>query len=158
VEIIGEWAFLPRTSLGDFTFTSPGNLRYIDKFAFVGCGSLKSICFPASVRVLDRKSFSLCKSLESVTFASGSELLEIEDEAFTGCALRSLCIPTAVEAIGQNYFTGCELMTSLTFAKRSKLRFLFSIPCFHRSSIGFPDSVEVLTLPITGTSDRGIIL
>jgi hypothetical protein len=58
----------------NITFSSPSSVTYIGEYAFLGCGSLKSIDIPSSVtRILDG-AFEECADLKSVSISSRTEV------------------------------------------------------------------------------------
>jgi hypothetical protein len=137
----------------------PGSkLQRIERFAFMECTCLRSLCIPASVESIGdcilSGPFGSKSSLSTLTFDSGSKLREIDTSTFTGCPhLRSLCIPASVESIGVDCPCGesgersSSGLETLTFEPGSKLRAIHAgaFAWFTRlQSICLPASVSEL--------------
>lgn len=101
----------------------PANLMTINSWAFRGCKSLKTACFPGlatngAAQATDEEepefyvgsqAFYDCVSLESVTIRTG--ITTIESATFYGCkSLRIIHIPEGVTSIGSSAFHGCSAL------------------------------------------------
>jgi hypothetical protein len=74
------------------------------------------------VEKLYTECFSRCGSLSTVTFESGSQLLRIDEEAFSYCSsLESISIPSSVKEIGDRCFAFCDSLSKVTFESGSRL-------------------------------------
>jgi hypothetical protein len=96
--------------------------------------------------------FSGCKSLCGVTFESGSELKEIDESAFSWCAIDSLRIPRNVEMI-VNLFVKLidnELLEDILLVRRSGelaecWRFRWSVPSREKFLLPYFSPIAVNT-------------
>jgi hypothetical protein len=126
----------------------PREIQRIGVMCFCGNHNLRSVCIPLHVQCLGEMSFKGCTLLATVTFESGSNLCQIESEAFFRCfTLRSICIPAAVAILGSACFAESTLLVSVTFESWSKLTRIEEATfagCLSLSSICLPASVEVL--------------
>jgi hypothetical protein len=87
--------------------------------AFQGQGtSITSINIPASVTSIGDLAFHGCNFLTDVTFAADSQLLTINQYAFSGCtSLENITIPARVTSIGFFAFFDCTNLESVTFER-----------------------------------------
>lgn len=80
--------------------------------AFSGNNQLKKINFSKSLSVLPKQLCKDCKALEG--FQMGSRIVEIQTEAFSGCAsLTCIVIKDSVKKIESRAFAGCEKLISV---------------------------------------------
>lgn len=95
--------------------------RLIGEFAFADCESLEEIVLPDSLRVIERGMFSDCKMLRSITLGSGTR--KIDKLAFSGCkALRDVTLPDSASDEMLSVFQGKKLRLTPTASPR--LRFV----------------------------------
>ncbi len=93
----------------DKSFTVPGNVTFINNYAFQGCGSLESVTLPQSVKRIGYSAFRDCAALNTVVLADG--LTSIEAYAFCGCtSLNGISLPNTVTELGNYAFYGCEAL------------------------------------------------
>ena len=89
------------------------SVRVIDREAFEGCQSIKTVTIPDSIISIGMYAFCNCTSLTSVTI--GNSVRSIADSAFRGCtSLKNINIPDSVESIDNLAFSGCTNLTSIT--------------------------------------------
>ena len=111
------------------------NIRYIGKFAFYKCPSLKSVycsdmaefenhifneCesleqvhLPETLKTMKIRTFYMCYSLQEITLPDGLE--EMSNSSFVHCtALRELNIPASVTSIRAPVILGCSGLEKLT--------------------------------------------
>ena len=130
---IGEDAFAYCDELQSVVIL--GNISAIPSGLFRGCGSLESIQIPDSVSVIGDDAFNgtalksleigrnvvsignnafAGSSLQNLTFAKNSNLVEIGDGAFKGCAdITELTLPDSVTVIGESAFEDCTSLRVL---------------------------------------------
>lgn len=116
--------------------TLPKTVESIEREAFRGCRSLRSVILPDSVRSIGKSAFAGCISLEAVelpvdtvqenTFAGCTSLSDvglasdtrmIKKRAFYGCsALKVIAIPKSVIQIDENAFSETSL-TAVTVSR-----------------------------------------
>lgn len=134
-------------SANPYYLSDNGVLYSKDKSVLVcyPCGrSGKSYSVNGNVKILEKQAFMSCASLESITLPNG--LTKIYDEAFNGCiALKNLTIPDSVTIIGTAAFRNCEALATVKLPGNIKeLRhFTFSY-CKSLKTIVLPDSLEYL--------------
>ena len=105
---------------------------------------LKSVTIAASVTDIKGQAFYLCAALETVTFASGSQLKNLEANAFCSTALKSINLPEGLETIGSQCFSSCSQLTSVTLPStviEIKYQAFAGTPI---TSITIPASVRIL--------------
>jgi hypothetical protein len=82
----------------------------------------------------------------SITFETGSQLSQLEAEAFRGSGLTSIHLPASVTVIGESCFCDCGSLVLITFKSGSQLSQL-AAQAFYGSgltSIHLPASVSVI--------------
>jgi hypothetical protein len=86
----------------------PASVTYIDRFAFYGCTSLKSVEFKGQELLsIGDFAFLECTSLETITLPEGLE--EIGNQTFGNCkSIKSIKAPSTLKTIGTLTFYGCE--------------------------------------------------
>jgi hypothetical protein len=78
---------------------------------------------PATLEIIGESAFKGCIGLESCLTAENATLLEIENEAFSGCrSLSSFDIPGSVEGIGEKCFQKCISLHRLGFVSGESLK------------------------------------
>lgn len=135
---IGEGAFADDPFLEEIVFDKNSQLKYIGKWSFEECRSLRTLNIPASVETIDygaflnvdedygkgtfinaeleeaEYDFSDKYSLTTVTFAEGSKLKEIGEAAFQNQkALTFINLPDSLEKIEYGAFMGCTSLTEI---------------------------------------------
>jgi hypothetical protein len=70
-------------------------------------GRMTSVHLPSSVSVIGGSCFSGCRSLASITLESGSQLSQLEADAFDERGLTSIHLPASVTVIGESCFSCC---------------------------------------------------
>ena len=89
------------------------SVKVIDREAFEGCQSIKTVTIPDSIISIGMYAFCNCPSLTSVTI--GNSVGSVCDSAFRGCtSLKNINIPDSVESIDNLAFSGCTNLTSIT--------------------------------------------
>lgn len=92
------------------TFIIPNNVFKINKFAFRGCNTLKSIIIPSCVRIIDTYAFKDCINLETVVIED--RVKRINSRAFDGCeSIEKIIIPNSVSRIVNPLFTWANVKT-----------------------------------------------
>ena len=139
ITAIDRLAFLGCSSLKSITI--PNSVTSIGDDAFFGCSKLSSITIPNSVTSIGKFAFSRCFSLSSIVIPNS--VTSIGDRAFLECdSLSSIVIPNSVTSIGGGAFLGCSKLSSITIPNSvtSIGDFAFS-GCDSLSSIVIPNSV-----------------
>ena len=89
------------------------SVKVIDREAFEGCQSIKTVTIPDSIISIGMYAFCYCTSLTSVTIPDS--VTSIGGSAFRGCtSLENINIPDSVESIDDLVFSGCTNLTSIT--------------------------------------------
>jgi len=108
VTIIPRDAFYGREHLIDLEFHD--GIEKIEKYAFIGCVSLRSVKLPG-VKVIENGAFSSCGGLSEVEF--GVKLETIEQWAFQYCISLTRITMPSVKTIGRLAFNSCKQLTDL---------------------------------------------
>ena len=121
--------------------TIPSGITAIDRLAFLGCSSLKSITIPNSVTSIGRGAFEGCSKLSSITIPNS--VTSIGKEAFAGCSkLSSIVIPNSVTSIGSYAFSKCDSLSSIVIPNSvTSIGWGAFEGCSKLSSITIPNSV-----------------
>ena len=141
-----------------------GDITHINKSAFDGCRTLKSITIPDSVTSIGENAFQSCEELTSVVLPNGITTIQdytfdyclnlanitipdsvtsIGEYAFRYCAsLTTVTIPESVTSIGYKAFRSCTKLTSINIPKCiTKIENLVFAGCYSLTSITIPDDV-----------------
>ncbi len=124
VTSINESAFCPNnTTIPDFinklTFAENSSCLKINRYAFTGAISLKSVSLPEKITMLGDYTFDDCSSLTSVDLSNCTNLSAIGDSAFNGCSsLKSIDLSkcTNLSSIGPYAFENCLSLASVAFS------------------------------------------
>lgn len=117
-------------------------IKKIDDYAFMYCGSIVSIEFHDGVTELGKRSFEWCSSLKSIDLPDSLE--KIDEGCFSGCrALSSIRIPERVEEIGTGVFAECKALSDIRLPKGIKyVAFGAFQYCSSLKSIDLPEGVK----------------
>lgn len=120
----------------------PSYISEIPQYAFLDCGSLKSVVIPGSIKKISDCAFFGCTSLEKVVIKSGVE--NIQGSVFYGCAsLKEIDIPNTVTYIDNNAFSDCTSLENITLPdKLSSISDSLFDGCTSLKSITIPASVK----------------
>jgi len=139
---IGKNTFLNDTALDKFTMAGPNNVSNdspldnagklsdvtlpsdwtkIPNNFFAG-STIESYVVPRQITEIGDSAFKGCSSLTSLTFESGSQLTQIDANAFRDdVALTSVKIPATVTALGSYAFGYCKALSSLDLTGCGKI-------------------------------------
>ena len=82
----------------------PATVYNIGREAFAGCGNLKEIQLPEDLRIIESKAFSGCGKLKSIRIPNG--VTDIQDRAFADCRkLEEVHLPDSIMYMGNNVFS-----------------------------------------------------
>ena len=154
----GETAFAGCTNLTLVTFNSPSQIKIIDNNCFSGCfnqpsltepvqSRLSSITIPSSVTHIGSSAFS-SNHLTEVIFESNSNLITIDNNAFTASGAYNLTIPPSVKTIG-NYAFERVIFTSGLLTIPSSVTSIGNYAFYNNyslSTITFTTSSNVTTI------------
>lgn len=127
VETVGQAAFLNCTGLEKVVFAGGGEQPLSiagtssSNGAFVGCTSLSSVKLPSRLTSIGKYVFYNCSELVSVTFEEDGEgnpvsnLVTIDNYAFSGAGIIEFYISNTVETIGDYAFRDATALVSLVF-------------------------------------------
>lgn len=100
------------------TLNFPKGLKRIGAAAFEGCVKLLRAEIPAGITRICASVFSRCRKLGQVVWEEGSQLKEIESQAFYGChGLKEILFPETLERIGPLAFYQCLALRVITLPK-----------------------------------------
>ncbi len=138
-----------RSSLSEFLLSL--NINFLPYLKNIWAGTftnlhISNIKIPKQIRNIEKFAFSGCTDLTSVTFEEGSQLIYLQERAFSECAyLSSIIIPDTVEEIGSGCFESCHNLTSITLPQKlSSLDAGVFSGCINLASIDIPDSVTYI--------------
>ena len=86
----------------DAEYKIPDGVETLGYRGFYLNGNIRKIVMPSSLRVIDKQCFASCRGLREVVFGKG--LREINDLAFSYCALENVKLSDSVEWIGSSAF------------------------------------------------------
>jgi len=87
----------------------PDSIVKIKKYAFSGCGHLKSIKIPKDIEKLEHGVFYDCCYLGKVEL--NSNIKELDRATFSNCKyLKEIKLPSTVIKLGRGCFLGCKLL------------------------------------------------
>lgn len=90
----------------------------LELYPIYECSALRKVNVPGKVKSIPYQMFQYCAKLEEVIIPAGSQLEEIEGQAFLGCAsLTSLSFPEGLASIGGSAFSDCASLTSISLPK-----------------------------------------
>jgi hypothetical protein len=98
------------------------------------------------MEVITKDIFLKYKSLSWVPFETGSQLAQLEAEAFYRSGVTSIHLPVSVTVINEHCFSWCGSLTSITLESDSQIsRFARQALCGSRlTSIHLPASVTAI--------------
>ena len=118
---------------------STENLNAFDILVFAR-RDIKEAIIPAPVKRINSFAFDECFNLKTVEFSKNSELLSIDEGAFSCSSLEKITIPPSVKYIGVEAFSECKHLKSIEFSEGSQLLTIDS-----KAFIG--SSLETLFIP-----------
>jgi hypothetical protein len=111
VEILDKGSIVKSSSVGTLEFGDGSKLREIQENAFCGCPCIESLSIPQSVQYLGRHLFDNApypngSHLKTLAFEPGSQLVRIDEHAFSGCRnLESIRLPASLRRIAGSAFS-----------------------------------------------------
>ncbi len=146
MNLIGPDAFRGCSSLTSVTLSD--GLTDIQSSAFAECTSLTEISIPGSVLNVRLYAFSGCESLKSVTFESGTEGLDINNDAFLNCNITDITFGRALGDNGSNTtspFKAIRTLETVTFTEPANcLPIGYFMNCTGLSSVILPESLQTI--------------
>lgn len=117
-----------------------------DVLIFVSRSYIQMI-IPNTIRIINTSAFSGCEYLEYVFFEKESNLISIEEGAFSHSTLLGIKIPSSVISIKKNAFARCESMQIVYFDEGSQLKFIGNHAFAFTNIIrfNFPENIREFT-------------
>lgn len=148
---IGEYAFDNCVNLQEVKL--PSGLTELSEAAFANCRSLEEIVIPKNIIRINTYAFSE-SGLKEVQFEQGSQLQQIDKEAFFSCYdLIEIKFPDSLKEIGYGAFERCGNLKKVKFGKNSKLeklnQYVFMY-CSKLSEATIPKGVTKLNMALFG--------
>ncbi len=119
IRLYGSYTYLDQELFKDYSklesidINSNTTLKTIDKSAFEGCSSLKSISLPSSVTAIKDGAFKGCTSLKSIVIPSGVRY--INDSVFENCiSLERVTFSSSITQIGNSAFYHCTALKKIS--------------------------------------------
>ncbi len=78
------------------------------------------INIPTTVKKIGKFAFLNCKKLESISFCQNSELIEIEEKAFSGTIIQTINIPQNVQKVHKSAFDSCRKLKIIDLPEHLK--------------------------------------
>ena len=125
------------------TLTVEDGVTAISSFSFEGCTNLKEVTASTASNLLDvqQSAFSGCIQLKKVALPDGVQ--QIGTNAFLNCnVLQSINMPKELLEVGDAAFRYCKRLTSLTFGEK--------VQRIGKNALGKTNSLQSLTLPFIG--------
>ncbi len=88
------------------------NAETVNRWAFYGCGTVKSVTIGKNVKTIGESAF-LGNNIETLTFAQESTLDSIGESAFESINVTELKLPDSLKSVGYRAFRACNAMTKL---------------------------------------------
>lgn len=85
---------------------------------------IKRFVVPSSIKYIDAYAFSECFDLREVLFEDNSQLISIDDYAFSNTPIESILFPCKLNHIGDFAFAFCYNLKSIVFPEESELKSL----------------------------------
>ncbi|MBD5426077.1 MAG: leucine-rich repeat protein [Treponema sp.] len=126
-------------------------VKEINRRAFYGNETLKSVTVPDSVEKIGGSAFRDCTALESVMLGNSVQIIDCDEDwrgaeqgAFQDCtSLKSIIIPDSVEKIGSHAFQDCTALESVTLGNSvQEIGGSAFYGCTALESVTIPDSVK----------------
>lgn len=109
---LGNYAFMNCTTLGYLAV--PERITTIEEGICFGCSLLDGVLVTGEVSLIKPYAFYNCVALKYVELRCPDSLLEIQNDAFSGCTyLDEFPLPGKLQTIGEQAFLGCLAMPSL---------------------------------------------
>lgn len=144
VSIIGYTGKEERVDIPDTIAGYP--VASIERCAFLGNYTVKSIHLPDSIISIGEQAFAECILLEEINLPC--KLERIGTESFVKCY--SLCsdiiIPVTVQYIGEQAFEGCCSIASLTITGNPQVGSWAFMNCTNLTQVDLGDSLEILSV------------
>ena len=144
---IEKWAFYGVSSLKSITV--PDSMTVISQGAFYAFNSLTEIILPDSLTLIEEDAFSFCTSLKSITLPENLKF--IGRSAFYNCSsMTDISIPGSVTEIGAYSFGSCESLTKISIAE--------GVETIGNGAFAYCKSLLEVNIPssITSIGDRGV--
>lgn len=120
-EDIDDWM------LSKLVYMAWTNALSIKRYAFCGCTSLETICFPKGMTMLPEGVVDGCHNLKHIEIPCS--VIEINENAFSGCkSIQEISIPEGVVTIYKNAFHGCNSLSKIDLPESCQDINPFSFP------------------------------
>ena len=94
--------------------TISDGVEQINKYAFNGANSLKSVTLPESLRIIELRAFAGCINLANINIPNG--VTEIGGVAFEGCeSLEAIVLPASLVRLDSSAFFGCSDLSAIYY-------------------------------------------
>ncbi len=123
----------------------PESVKCIGEYAFYMNSGLVSIRIPNAVKTIGVRAFTNCNNLSQVEIGPSSKIVEVCENAFSGCSkLNGIFFPASIQLIQQSSFSGCSSLTEIFIPKSvTKIGKQAFAGCDALSSIVVEDGNEV---------------
>lgn len=104
--------------------------------------NIEKAIIPSNIKKIISYAFYRCTNLKEIEFSNESELISIQNNAFTGASIENIVIPSHVKTIG-SYSFACPMLKKIEFQKNSELELIdeFAFNDTKLESISIPSNV-----------------
>ena len=116
---------------------------YYDSLVFA-CRDINHVVIPSYVRYICSSSFNECKKVKTFEFEENSNLLSIDEFAFTNSSISNISLPRNLNKIGSDAFSYCFKLKALEYLGMNSFNENFCfLCCSELLVISFPNVKEI---------------
>lgn len=126
-------------------FTGPLGLKFVDRYAFLGCSKLNVVVFMDGLGGIEANAFESCNYLKSIQL--GNRIDYIGAKAFLNCtSLESITFSHSLYSVGNYAFSGCVALKSVVFEDSvGEIGYMAFSKCSSLESVQFKSTLDKLS-------------